>query len=39
MCVRKEMEEKHEQEMVNAHDEDSSENRLIVMGRLGILSL
>ena len=39
MCVRKEKEERHEQETVNAHGEDSSENRLIIMGSLRIIKV
>ena len=39
MCAHKEKEEKHEQETVNAHGEDSSENRLIIMGRLKLLKV
>ena len=36
MCAGEEKEEKHGQEAVNAHGEDSSENRLVIMGRLKV---
>ena len=38
MCARK-TEEKLEQKTVNAHGEDSSENRLIIMGSLKVLKV
>ena len=39
LCVAAEKEKKHEQETVNAHGEDSSENGLTVMGSLIILNV